>query len=133
MVQIILWMSLNDCHNHFYLAAGYTKVVNQYRLMTMKINKLTIVACSGSILAATLFGTPSQGMPLQSVKIGEGQSVKIGEGQSVSLADRNGNRENIRQPKEQGQSLPSASYQSQLQQAVCTKLSCGCLSCVTAH
>ena len=101
--------------------------------MTMKINKLTIVACSGSILAATLFGPPSQGMPLQSVKIGEGQSVKIGEGQSVSLAARNGNRENIRQPKEQGQSLSSASYQRQSQQSVCTKLSCGCLSCVTAH
>ena len=103
---------------------GYTKLVHQYRLMTMEMNKLTIAACSGSILAATLFGTPSQGMPLQ--------HTNSGEGQLVSLAARHSNKANIRQPNEQGQSLLSASYQRRLQVAAFTKFGCGCSNCVSA-
>ena len=114
----------NDYHHHFSLAAGYTKLVHQYRLMTMEINKLTIAACSGSILAATLFGTPSQGMPLQ--------HNRSGEGQLVSLATRHGNKANIRQPNEQGQSLLSASDRRRLQIAAVTKFGCGCPNCVSA-
>ena len=98
--------------------------MNQYQLMTMEINKLTLVACSGSILAATLFGTPSQGMPLQ--------SIKSDEGQIVSLAARHGSRANIRQQNEQAQSLLSASHQRQLQQAAFVRFGCGCPNCVSA-
>ena len=92
--------------------------------MTMEINKLTIAACSGSILAATLFGTPSQGMPLQ--------SLKSGEGQILSLAARKEIRANVRQLNQSGQSLSSASYQRQLEQAAFTKFGCGCSSCISA-
>ena len=92
--------------------------------MTMEISKLTIAACSGSILAATLFGTPSQGMPLQ--------HTNSGEGQLVSLAARHGNKANVRPPKEQGQSLLSASYQRRLQVAAFTKFGCGCSNCISA-
>ena len=92
--------------------------------MTMEMNKLTIAACSGSILAATLFGTPSQGMPLQ--------NIRSGEGQLVSLAALHGNKANVRPPKKQEQSLLSASYQRRLQVAAFTKFGCGCSNCISA-
>ena len=90
----------------------------------MEINKLTIAACSGSILAATLFGTPSQGMPLQ--------SVKGGEGQILSLAARKEIRANVQQLNQYGQSLSSASHQRRLERAAFTKFGCGCPNCVSA-
>ena len=88
----------------------------------MEINKLTIAACSGSILAATLFGTPSQGMPLQ--------KISSGEGQLISSAPRHNSKANIRQPNEQ--SLSSASGQRRLQVAAFAKFGCGCPNCISA-
>jgi phage FluMu protein Com len=87
----------------------------------METNKLTLIACSGSILAATLFGSPSHGMPVQ--------SVKGGERQIASLAVRQGHSTNIRQSDRNEQSLLSASYQRRLQLAAFSKFGCGCPNC----
>ncbi|WP_310481162.1 hypothetical protein [Chamaesiphon sp. VAR_48_metabat_403] len=89
----------------------------------MEANKLTIMACSGSILAATLFGSPSQGMPVQ--------STKGGDLQIAGLAVRAGHSTKIRQSDRNEQSLLSASYQRRLQLAAFTKFGCGCPNCVS--
>ena len=90
----------------------------------MEANKLTIIACSGSILAATLFGSPSYGMPVQ--------STNGGERQIASLAVRAGHSTSIRRSDRNEQSLLSASYQRRLQVAAFSKFGCGCPNCITA-
>jgi hypothetical protein len=93
--------------------------------MTMEAtNKLTLIACSGSILAATLFGTPSYGMPVH--------NVKGGERQIASSSVRPGHSTNIRPSDRHEQSLLSASYQRRLQLAAFNKFGCGCPNCVSA-
>lgn len=91
----------------------------------MEANKLTIIACSGSLLAATLFGSPSYGIPLQ--------STKGGEGQIASLAVRSGHSTKIRQSDRNEQLLLSASYQRLFQLAAFSKFGCGCPNCVSAR
>lgn len=90
----------------------------------MEANKLTVIACSGSILAATLFGSPSYGMPVQ--------NVKGAEGQITSSAVRQGHSANVQRSDRHEQSLLSASYQRRLQIAAFNKFGCGCSNCVTA-
>ena len=90
----------------------------------METNKLTIMACSGSILAATLFGSPSYGMPVQ--------NATGGERQVASSAVRPGHSTNMRRSDRNEQSLLSASYQRRLQVAAFSKFGCGCPNCITA-
>ena len=118
----------NDYHYQFLAivrsSLGILESYTNLELMTMEANKLTVLACSGSILAATLFGSPSYGMPVQ--------STKGGERQIASLAVRAGHSTKIRQSDRNEQSLLSASYQRRLQLAAFTKFGCGCPNCVSA-
>lgn len=88
----------------------------------MDKNKLTIIACSGSILAATLFVDPSHAMPLQNYGDTSRQN-----GDGVSLPE---NRVNTPQSSEDA--ISPLSYERRLQQAAFSKFGCGCTNCVSA-
>ncbi len=80
----------------------------------MANNKLTLLACAGSILATTIFSTPSHGMP------------------SPSFEDNAPRRERINMPQaSQGENLLTpASYEQRLKRAAVDKFACGCQGCV---
>jgi hypothetical protein len=86
----------------------------------MDKNKLTILACSGSILAATLLTDPSHAMPLQSFGNSNNQVID-----GVSLP---GNRVNSSQSIEDA--VSPLSYERRLQQTALSKFGCGCTNCV---
>jgi hypothetical protein len=88
----------------------------------MDKNKLTILACSGSILAATLFADPSHAMPLQSFGDSNRQVLD-----GASLPE---NRVNTPRSTEDG--VSPLSYERRLQQTALSKFGCGCTNCVTA-
>ena len=88
----------------------------------MDKNKLTIIACSGSILAATLFTDPSHAMPLQNYGDTSRQT-----GAGVSLP---ANRVNT--PESAEDAISPLSYERRLQQTAVSKFGCGCTNCVSA-
>ena len=88
----------------------------------MDKNKLTILACSGSILAATMFVDPSYAMPLQSFGDSNRQVL---DGASVPE-----NRVNI--PTSTEDLVAPLSYERRLQQTAITKFGCGCNNCVSS-
>lgn len=88
----------------------------------MDKNKLTMLACSGSLLAATLFADPSHAMPLQSFGDSNRQVLD-----GASLPE---NRINTPQSTEDG--ISPLNYERRLQQTALSKFGCGCTNCVTA-
>ena len=88
----------------------------------MDKNKLTVIACTGSILAAALFTDPSYAMPLQS--FGD-RDLQVVDGASVPE-----NRVNNPQSTEDG--ISPLNYERRLQQTALSKFGCGCTNCVTA-
>jgi hypothetical protein len=88
----------------------------------MDKNKLTILACSGSILAATLFTDPSHAMPLQGFSDNNRQ---VGDGSSLPES-----RVNI--PRSTEDSFSGLSYERRLQQTAVTKFGCGCTNCISS-
>ena len=89
----------------------------------MDKNKLTVIACTGSILAAALFTDPSHAMPLQSFGDRDRQNFVDG----VSVPE---NRVNTSQSTEDG--ISPLNYERRLQQTALSKFGCGCTNCVTA-
>ncbi|PSB54247.1 hypothetical protein [Chamaesiphon polymorphus] len=87
----------------------------------MDKNKLTVIACSGSILAAALFTDPSYAMPLQNFGDNNRQLLD-----GSSLPE---NRVNIPQSTEDG--ISPLNYERRLQQTAIAKFGCGCTNCVT--
>jgi hypothetical protein len=90
----------------------------------MNKNKLTIIACSGSILAATLFATSSYATPQQN--FGDGNRNR----QVIDGASLPENRFNT--PSSTENFISPLSYERRLQQTALTKLGCGCNNCVSA-
>jgi hypothetical protein len=88
----------------------------------MDKNKLTTLACAGSILAATLFTDPSQAMPLQS--FGD-QNRQVDDGASLPE-----NRVNI--PRSTEDSFSALGYERRLQQTALNKFGCGCTNCISS-
>jgi hypothetical protein len=88
----------------------------------MDKNKLTILACSGSILATTLFVDPSQAMPIQGFGDRNRQVLD-----GVSLPE---NRVNTPQSIED--EISPLNYERRLQQTALAKFGCGCTSCVSS-
>jgi hypothetical protein len=88
----------------------------------MDKNKLTILACSGSILAATLFADPSHAMPQQNFGDSNRQVID-----GASLPE---NRVSTPQSTEDG--ILPLSYERRLQQTALSKFGCGCTNCVSA-
>ena len=88
----------------------------------MDKNKLTVLACAGSILAATLFADPSHAMPLQNY--GD-TSRQTDDGVSLPA-----NRVNTPQSTEDA--ISPLSYERRLQQTALSKYGCGCTNCVSA-
>lgn len=84
----------------------------------MDKNKLTVLACAGSILAATLFTDPSHAMPLQN--FGDNNRQVIDE---VSLPEHRISTEDTISP---------LNYERRLQQTAITKFGCGCTNCVSS-
>jgi hypothetical protein len=91
----------------------------------MDKNKLTVIACSGSILAATLFTDPSHAMPLQSYGDSSYQVID-----GAALPTNRVNLPKSTQTAEDGSS--PLSYERKLQQTALTKFGCGCTNCVSA-
>jgi hypothetical protein len=87
----------------------------------MDKNKLTMLACSGSILATTLFVDPSYAMPLQNFDDSNRQMID-----GTSLLE---NRVNTPQSTEDSSPL---NYERRLQQTAISKFGCGCTNCVSA-
>ena len=85
-------------------------------------NQLTIIACSGSILAATLFTSPSHAMPLPSFSDGNRQIVG-----GLSLEQR----VNPLQSTQADDQISPSNYEKRLQQAAFAKFGCGCGNCVS--
>jgi hypothetical protein len=88
----------------------------------MDKNKLTVLACSGSILAATLFTDPSYAMPLQNLGSSNSQVID-----GASLPD---NRVNTSPSIEDA--VSPLSYERRLQQTALSKFGCGCTNCVSS-
>ena len=84
--------------------------------------KLTMLACSGSILAATLFADPSHAMPLQSLGDSNRQVLD-----GASLPE---NRVNT--PSLTEDSISPLNYERRLQQTAISKFGCGCTNCVSS-
>ena len=82
----------------------------------MKPTKLTLIACSGSIVAATLFAVPSHAMPLQDF------------GNSTQKLDRAATP----QPTSTEDRVTPGSYEKRLEQAALARFGCGCASCLSA-
>lgn len=87
----------------------------------MDNKQLTMLACSGSLLAATLFADPSHAMPIQSF----GDSNR----QVIDGAFVPENIVNTRQLAEDG--ISPFNYERRLQQTAVSKFGCGCTNCVT--
>ncbi|AFY92240.1 hypothetical protein [Chamaesiphon minutus] len=87
----------------------------------MDKNKLTVMACSGSILAAALLTDPSYAIPLQNSGDSNRQIIN---GSSISE-----NRVNTLQSIEDG--ISPLNYERRLQQTAIAKFGCGCTNCVT--
>ena len=97
-------------------------VLSTHPAPTMDKNKLTMLACSGSLLAATLFADPSHAMPLQSF----GDSNR----QVLDGAFLPENRVNTSQATEDG--VSPLNYERRLQQTALSKFGCGCTNCVSS-
>ena len=88
----------------------------------MDKNKLTVIACAGSILAATLFTDPSHAMPLQSY----GDTSRQSDDGISFPANR------VNTPRSTEDAISPLSYERRLQQTALSKFGCGCTNCVTA-
>jgi hypothetical protein len=90
----------------------------------MDKNKLTIIACSSSILAATIFAASSHAMPQQNFGDGNRNRQVI---DGASLPENQVNTPSLTE-----NSISPLSYERRLQQTALTKLGCGCNNCVSA-
>lgn len=82
----------------------------------METNKLTLIACAGSILAGTLFlAAPSQAMPLQN--IGDTQGLTQATTPQITKT------EDLATP---------VSYEQRLEQASFSRFGCTCANCMNA-
>jgi hypothetical protein len=84
----------------------------------MDKNKLTVIACSGSLLAATLFTDPSDAMPLQNFSNSDRQIL-------------NGSSPLVNTPLFTEDGISPLNYERRLQQTAISKFGCGCANCVT--
>jgi hypothetical protein len=88
----------------------------------MDKNKLTMLACSGSLLTATLFADPSHAMPLQSFGDSNRQVLD-----GASLPENL-----VNTPRSTEDGVSPLNYERRLQQTALSKFGCGCTNCVTA-
>jgi hypothetical protein len=84
-------------------------------------HKLTLLACSGSILATTLFGTPSEALPAPSLN-----------SRAPQLAAAPMSRSKAIRPTHSEEMLTPKGYEKRLQQAAIGRFGCGCANCVTS-
>ncbi|WP_309736314.1 hypothetical protein [Chamaesiphon sp. OTE_75_metabat_556] len=84
-------------------------------------NKLTLLACSGSILAITLFGSPSDAKP----------APKFNE-RVPQLAAAPMHRSKTALPTHTEELPTRGSYERRLQQAAISRFGCGCANCITS-
>jgi hypothetical protein len=84
-------------------------------------NKLTLLACSGSILATTLFGMPSEALPAPSL-----------DSRAPQLASASISRSKAVRPTHSEEMLTPKGYEKRLQQAAIGRFGCGCANCVTS-
>jgi hypothetical protein len=85
-------------------------------------NKLSLLACSGSILATTLFGMPSEALPAPSLN-----------SRAPQLAAAPLNRfKAVRSTHTEEMPIHGSSYEKRLQQAAIGRFGCGCANCVTS-
>ncbi len=83
--------------------------------------KLTLLACSGSILATTLFGMPSEAAPAPSLN---------GRDPQIAAAPMSRFKAVRRTHTEE---MPiHGSYEKRLQQAAIGRFGCGCANCVSS-
>lgn len=103
--------------------------LNQYFTMhLMKIDKkLTMLACSGSILATALFASPSYGMPGASAP----QLDSTRDILHQRLASARSSRI-LTPPSAHSGVKTTASYERRLQLAAFSRFGCGCANCVTS-
>lgn len=87
----------------------------------MDKNKLTVIACSGSLLAATLFTDPSYAILLQNFSNSDRQILNG----SSPLENR------VNTPLFTEDGISPLNYERQLQQTAISKFGCGCTNCVT--
>jgi hypothetical protein len=83
--------------------------------------KLTLLACSGSILATTLFGMPSEAMPAPSLS-----------NRAPKLAAAPLSRFKAVRLTHTEEMLIHGSYEKRLQQAAIGRFGCGCANCITS-
>jgi hypothetical protein len=83
--------------------------------------KLTLLACSGSILATTLFGMPSEALPASSLN-----------NRAPQLAAAPLSRFKAIRPTHSEEMLTPKGYDQRLQQAALSRFGCGCASCITS-
>lgn len=83
--------------------------------------KLTMLACSGSILATTLFGMPSEALPAPSLN-----------GRAPQLAAAPMSRFKAVRPTHSEDILTPKGYEKRLQQAAVGRFGCGCANCITS-
>ncbi len=84
-------------------------------------HKLTLLACSGSILATTLFGMPSQALPAPSLNSRAPQLAAAPMSQSKAI-----------RPTHVEEMPIHGSYEKRLQQAAIGRFGCGCANCVSS-
>jgi hypothetical protein len=84
-------------------------------------NKLTLLACSGSILATTLFGMPSDALPDPSLN-----------NRAPQLAAAPMSRVKTVRPTHGAEMPIHGSYEKRLQQAAIGRFGCGCANCVSS-
>jgi hypothetical protein len=82
--------------------------------------KLTLLACSGSILATNLFGMPSEALPASSLN------------RAPQLAAAPLSRSKAARPTHSEEMLTPKGYDQRLQQAAINRFGCGCASCITS-
>ena len=104
----------------------------------MDKNKLTIIACSGSILAATLFTDLSHAMPLQS--FGDYLRHKADAKANGRRCQRNRQvldgaslpENRVHTPRSTEDGILPLNYERRLQQTALSKFGRGCTNCVSA-
>jgi hypothetical protein len=119
-METLLAYHKND--NDYQYCGNYRIVSVLYQGTQMTIdNKLTLLACSGSILATTLFGMPSEALPAPSLN-----------NRAPQLAAAPLSRSKAVRPTHSEEMLTPKGYDRRLQQAAIGRFGCGCASCVTS-
>ena len=93
-----------------------------------KTDQLTIIACSGSILAAVLFSSSASAIPAQ----GSDSQNNALTAQTVTKIGFKDAKIPTQQSTQAENNIPAASDKQQNQQNTCAMLSCGCMSCTSA-